>query len=62
MKKDKNGNILKIGDKLKNTKGEVARIENICGVTRLVSRKNGRVVQTMRLNDVNLEMMEKVVC
>jgi len=60
MRKDKNGNILKIEDKLKSAKGEIFTIENFGGVTRLAMRVNGQVIKTIVFNDVDLTEMELI--
>ena len=60
-KTDKHGNILAIGDALRNRKGEEAKIENISGVAMLVSRQGDRAVkQTIVLSKVDLTKLEKV--
>lgn len=62
MKKtDKHGNILAVGDTLRNRKGEEAKIENISGVAMLVHRdENREIKQTIILSKVDLTQMEKV--
>ena len=60
-KTDKHGNILAVGDTLRNTKGEMAKVENILGVTMLVSRhKNREIKQTIVFSKIDLTQMEKV--
>jgi len=60
--KDKNGNILNIGDTIQNKAGLKGKLTNINGMTRIVVRsQSGRITQTMRPSDVNLALVEKVV-
>ncbi|MDM5264697.1 hypothetical protein PF327_10870 [Sulfurovum sp. XTW-4] len=58
---DRLGNLIKIGDTIKNKGGMKGIIKNICGVTRIcVEDSQGRIIQTLKLNEVNLENFEKV--
>ena len=60
-KTDKHGNILKVGDTLRNRKGGEAKIENISGVAMLVHRdENREIKQTIVFSKVDLTQMEKV--
>lgn len=59
--KDRNGNILKIGNKLKNKKGDIGTIQNIGGVTMLIHKhENGEIKQSIVFNKVDLSQMELV--
>jgi len=60
--KDKNGNILKVNDRLTNAKGEVFFIENIRGVTMLITKhENKRIKSAKVFSKIDLNEMEKVV-
>ena len=55
---DKNQTIIQVGDTVKNKKGEVATIEDINGVYRIVYRTNGRATHSDNIKKLN--EMEKV--
>jgi len=60
--KDKNETILKVGDSLTNQKGEVFTIENIRGVTMLVTKhENKRIKSAKVFSKIDLSEMEKIV-
>jgi hypothetical protein len=62
MYKDKNGTILKIGDRIQNKQGEVRKLENINGVAMAVKRDTSmRIVETTVVNKIDFNHMEKVV-
>ena len=59
--RDKHGNILKIGDTIRNRKGETRKLENIGGVTMAVERDdNNRIIKTTVLRKIDLMQMERV--
>ena len=59
---DKNGTLLKIGDHVKNKRGDIYHLQNLSGVSMAI-RKNakGQIVESTVLRKMKLETMEKVV-
>jgi len=57
--RDCNGELLQVGDRVKNVKGEIARIENFNSITRLAIIENGRIVKTVNIRDVDFTQLEK---
>jgi len=59
---DKNGTLLKIGDHVKNKKGDIYHLQNLSGVSMAI-RKNakGQIVESTVLRKMKFETMEKVV-
>lgn len=67
MYKDKNDEILKVGDKLKHIKGEIRQIVNVCGVCVLALKKDNEkpstpdnILETKVFKKVDLSEWEKV--
>lgn len=58
--RDKNGEILKIGDTLLSKKGIAYKLENIGGITMGVEYINGRRAKTTVLRKLETEKMEKI--
>ena len=59
--RDKHGNILKIGDTIRNSKGETRKLENINGVSMAVARDDtGKITNTIVLSKIDLTQMERV--
>lgn len=58
--KDKNGTIIAIGSKVQDTKGKVWKLENFCGVPRLVFPITGKIEETKTLSKVDFSTHEKV--
>ena len=52
--KDKNGNILKVGNWVADAKGEEWHIQNISGVTFLVQSDKDKILKTKVLSKVDL--------
>jgi len=59
---DSKGTLLKIGDHVKNKKGDIYHLQNLSGVSMAI-RKNakGQIVESTVLRKMKLETMEKVV-
>ena len=57
---DKNGTIIAMGNKVKDEKGKVWKLENFCGVPRLVYPVTGKIDKTIGLSKVDLTKFEKV--
>ena len=58
--KDKNGTIIAMGNKVKDEKGKVWKLQNITGVARLVYPVTGKIEKTQTLSKVDLTKYEKV--
>ncbi len=58
--KDKNGNILAIGNKLIDDKGKEWKLENIVGVPMLVTPVTGKRKKTIAIKKVDFTKYEKV--
>lgn len=58
--KDKNDNFLKIGDKVKDAKGNVWKLENIGGVALMVYPHIGDIKKTQVIRKVDFTQYEKV--
>ena len=58
--KDKNGTILKIGDKVQEIKGKLWKLENFNGVAMLVYPTVGKWEATKVLSKVDFSKFEKV--
>ena len=59
---DKNGTLLKIGDHVKNKRGDIYHLQSLSGVSMAI-RKNakGQIVESTVLRKMKFETMEKVV-
>lgn len=58
--KDKNETILKIGDRVKDAKDKVWKLENVRGVSRLIYPVIGRTEKSLTVSKVDFTEYEKV--
>ena len=58
MKKDQHGNIIKEGDRLKDSKGEVWHIRNISGVAFLTQSDKNKIVKTKVFSKIDTKLYE----
>lgn len=59
-KKDKNGKIIAVGDRLMDKDGKIWKIQNINGVAKLVFPIVGNIEKTMPVSKVDFLEYEKV--